>query len=46
MTNMNGNIIFALQRKALEMQYVLKIKIKTKNHNLDLLYSAKHFAKH
>ena len=46
MTNMNGNIISVLQRKALEMQYVWKIKIKTKNPHLGLLYSAKHFAMH
>ena len=46
MTNMNGNIISVLQRKALEMQYVWKIKIRTKTPHLGLLYSAKHFAMH
>ena len=44
MTNMNGIIISVLQRKALERQYVWKIKTKTLK--LGLLYSAKHFAMH
>ena len=46
MTNMNGIIIPSLQRKALERQYVWKLKIKTKHLHLGLLYSAKHFAMH
>ena len=46
MTNMNGIIIFVLQRKAVERQYVWKNKTKTKNPQLGLLYGAKHFAMH
>ena len=46
MTNMNGIIISVIQRKALERQYVWKIKTKPKNPQLGLLYSAKHFAMH
>ena len=44
MTHMNGIFISVLQRKALERQYVWKIKTKTKNPQLGLVYSAKHFA--
>ena len=46
MTSMNGIIISVLQRKALEMKYVWKIKTNAKNPQLVLLYSAKHFAMH
>ena len=46
MTNMNGIIISVLQCKALERFYVWLIKAKTKNPQLGLLYSAKHFAIH
>ena len=46
MTNMNEIIIPVLQRKALERQYVWKLKIKTKHPQLGLPYSAKHFAMH
>ena len=46
LTNMNGIIIPVLQRKALERQYVWKLKIKTKHPQLGLLYSAKHFVLH
>ena len=44
MTNVNGNIISVLQRKALEKQYVWKINTKTKHSQLGLLYNAEHFA--
>ena len=44
MKNMNAIIISVLERRALERQYVWKIK--TKNPHLGLLYSAKHFVMH
>ena len=46
MTNMNGIIISVLRRKALERQYVWKIKTKAENPQLGLLFSAKYFAMH
>ena len=47
MTNMNRIIISVLcQRKALERQYVWKIKTQTENPQLGLLYSGKNFSMH
>ena len=43
-THERKKIISVLQRKSLERQYLWKIKTNTKNPQLGLVYSAKHFA--